>query len=962
MIIEAILLMTSLPLIEQTVYLLDSEDGSSVQFYDCIVQNDLPYCRRPTHMVNLVRDRELWACRHNGTMHSFSVLEQHNISVSTILHEWKSSVEMAEEYAFYLRRKRQKIFVNGDEKFLCQCNHAQSFGKYCEYQLGMGTIFGKTLDWQLKMRTAHSWQMQLFGDIVCYRTLECDSGLLCLDWRDICDGVQHCMFGYDEENCDKLEFNECEDNEYRCINGMCIPDQYFLDGDYDCMDMSDEKGQVNDKRCTFQKVTYECDDRMCLRPYWPCGDGQCIRERTEFQRGSGSHVGCTSLREQYHMCETHGGRKQWTLSNGRCFHSLLYKEEILLNRGASDQCLYLLRCALSTGAEKNCPCESNSSCIYQLLKRCNSSMIQYPTGALLAPYAFSFYSLTRIWNSPIPDSILLNGTIKCRRHMAERFILWERGWGDNVVIEYNICSAVLPFSARNVVLNRLCHSDSLTFNNHSYHFIDVCQNSEECISAYRINDGYWNCLGGGDEDRTDLVNISCANVRPYRLRCSEEEPSCLPIVSVGDQYQECTNHHDEFWMGIGRPLSTLVCNKQAKGDCQLIRQYIEKSWKTDTHLNNSITPALVDRIPFFWFCDTFWHMNLKEDEAAGMCQTYWTCKEDQWRCHTGQCIKADWVLDGEWDCPDASDEEAIFFSHSAFSIGNVKLRNESSLRASFELWYRIRPFGDICNLSIEYPCYRIDSLDPLNLTQYRPCISLAQIGDGHVDCIGSLDEKNNRQHCTLSSVLGYSFQCPDENRCVSYRDKHLPPCADSRIQCHGLHKSSNCPYHSGFTCRNGTCVMSGWCNKKLDCSHGEDEYMCILRKPFLGNRDFLYYRVSKRPSLEEKQIVLDLPSVLSSGTLTPLVSTTLPPGQLITNHYRLEDHPSSVPFWCNRGVGVLLFDGSTVCFCPPQYYGDKCQYHSDRLTVLLHLNLSQSVYEESNDPTILLKLVIIFLR
>ncbi len=44
------------------------------------------------------------------------------------------------------------------------------------------------------------------------------------------------MDGLDEDYCDKLEFNECEDDEYRCANGMCIPEEYWLDGDLDCMD------------------------------------------------------------------------------------------------------------------------------------------------------------------------------------------------------------------------------------------------------------------------------------------------------------------------------------------------------------------------------------------------------------------------------------------------------------------------------------------------------------------------------------------------------------------------------------------------------------------------------------------------------------------------------------------------------------------------------------------------------
>ena len=41
---------------------------------------------------------------------------------------------------------------------------------------------------------------------------------------------QNCMNGIDEENCDLLEFNECENNEYRCDDGMCIAEEYWLDG------------------------------------------------------------------------------------------------------------------------------------------------------------------------------------------------------------------------------------------------------------------------------------------------------------------------------------------------------------------------------------------------------------------------------------------------------------------------------------------------------------------------------------------------------------------------------------------------------------------------------------------------------------------------------------------------------------------------------------------------------------
>ncbi|CAF5222655.1 unnamed protein product, partial [Rotaria magnacalcarata] len=88
-----------------------------------------------------------------------------------------------------------------------------------------------------------------------YTTLECNFGLLCLDWRDICDGAQQCMSGLDENKCDKLEFNECENDEYRCMNGMCIPEEYFLDGEFDCLDWSDEIQYYDDGNSPIEEAS-----------------------------------------------------------------------------------------------------------------------------------------------------------------------------------------------------------------------------------------------------------------------------------------------------------------------------------------------------------------------------------------------------------------------------------------------------------------------------------------------------------------------------------------------------------------------------------------------------------------------------------------------------------------------------------------------------------------------------------
>ena len=258
---------------EETIYLYDTEDGSSVESYDCVHHNNLLYCRRPVSPILLQRENETWECYHNGTTHSFASLLEINVSANIVLHTWKSSIEKAEEYARYVR----------GSNYLCECHHPKSFGKYCEYLLPMGTTFEETVNWQVDMRKEDKSKMDLYGDIVCYTTLLCDSGLLCLDWREICDGIQQCMFGYDEENCDKLEFNECDVNEYRCVNGMCIPDEYFLDGDYDCMDMTDEIGEFSDIHCALEQTSLNCDDRMCYHGQYSCGDGECLDDQLSFQ-------------------------------------------------------------------------------------------------------------------------------------------------------------------------------------------------------------------------------------------------------------------------------------------------------------------------------------------------------------------------------------------------------------------------------------------------------------------------------------------------------------------------------------------------------------------------------------------------------------------------------------------------------------------------------------------------------
>lgn len=216
------------------VLLYNTENGEAIEKADCVyyVSNDgeeISYCQRLGASLSLNRSQN--DCENEGEKKYFRDLLREEIPPDIIL-QWSSSVEMVDLYA--------RVFSNrsliDDDQFLCKCIIIGTFGKSCQYRLTHQTKkFSETINKQFERKKEtddDSWNTQRYGKILCYETLLCPSSPLCLDWREICDGIQRCKFGIDEENCDKLEFNECEDDEFRCGNGMCIPEQFWLDGNF----------------------------------------------------------------------------------------------------------------------------------------------------------------------------------------------------------------------------------------------------------------------------------------------------------------------------------------------------------------------------------------------------------------------------------------------------------------------------------------------------------------------------------------------------------------------------------------------------------------------------------------------------------------------------------------------------------------------------------------------------------
>ena len=743
------------------------------------------------------------------------------------------------------------------------------------------------------------------------------------------------------------------DGEYRCRNGMCIPEEYFLDGDFDCLDWSDEIQSYGDKNCPINAASVRCDDRFCPPMQYSCGDGQCVSKRFKFDYTLGMDDDCYSRREHYFFCETHSSKPMWTLPNGRCYEGSDYEEVNVTNGTQEERCEYILRCSLFRGIEKNCVCNQYFSCSFGLLNTCSNSskFIQYPKRGILTPYILFFYYIRRSTPWLRPDFIWINGTFKCEGNLTSVDGVKYESLPTFNKMEEMVCN--LP-NKNSTILDDIYSQYSFTFNNRSYNSFDGCNKPRRSISTYRIADGFADCGNGADEFGNASTLSYCTEVQQHRFRCSTDENKYLSIIRLGDNKNNCENKYDEIWFGANVRLSNIRCNDNGKDQCTLLRQYIEDSWM----LNATNQMAEQSRISFRYYCDTFWSLVQHEDENIEQCRQWWRCSEEQWQCDTGQCIDSKWVLDGEWDCEDASDEVAPF--HRYFSSRNLEIISQSTLEERYRNLSKSLPLSTMCNETTEFHCL------PANLSHHiiRPCINRDHISDGHIDCYGAIDERHTITHCTQPTMLGDNFRCLSSNRCIQYRHFCLSGrCtieSDEQFWCNRQSDALDCKDPMDTVCFNGTCVKGGRCNRKIDCLFGEDEYMCdydntlrVYDTPYRDEKQFFMKGVEQKLRLIRFPADSNFTKAIPNGNSTVQTNDT----QLFVAY----NTTTPIPYWCNRGVGVYNHNRSIVCFCPPQYYGEKCQYHNDRIAVLIHLNLSQSIFNRNSDINMVLKILVLFL-
>ena len=743
------------------------------------------------------------------------------------------------------------------------------------------------------------------------------------------------------------------------------------------MDWSDELQDGMGTFCAFQPLVVDCDDHTCPANLWSCGDGQCVNTfvRHVYQKFFPKDTGCYSMREYNHICETAVDSTYWTKQDGLCARYGHQDNISLALSTKDDKCIYLIRCALSKGAEADCPC-NGVDCGTRMQDICqHDKMYPYPQRGIIRPWILHSYDWNQNWDNPTPNHNQVLGGIRCRGFHSKITLTQNLSYSyfdlqsiiGRLIIEPFICTFVeLEYQNRTSQFqySETCWDDSFTFNGLPYAFHDICNAARECISQYRIGDGLLDCIQNEDEDSRLLsVTNYCHNIQKHRLQCAPYQMTCLSamqLAAYANQNLGCKNNYDRFIKGNGRPLIDILCTTDKHySECHLLRYYIgnssiRNSTFTDDQNGRRNAHQISAVIPFRFHCDTFWNdQSAHTDENIAACQE-WVCREDQFQCRTGQCIELSWVCDSEWDCSDASDEFGL--------LGNWSDHNEhvpglNERKEKCKENYAALPFFDFCDFDYEYPCFRISVPQPLNIHMYRPCINLTQIGDGIEDCYGGLDEKNTLKDCQ-EGMLGYTLRCGDQCTPYALACQKMHACATSLLCSYRSENSSWCSGYKDVVCLNGTCVQNARCDGNHQCLHGEDEHWCQQRDS-LTERMLYRYAKAQNKLWSTPTFVLSYFPRPNNRYVEMKNSTSLVQGfqsQLHTmSHFGSDQHAylksvraesprqplNQFLYVCNRGFPIHNPVTEAVhCVCPSTYHGRWCQFFSDRLSVVTHLDMT----------------------
>lgn len=420
-------------------------------------------------------------------------------------------------------------------------------------------------------------------------------------------------------------------------------------------------------------------------------------------------------------------------------------------------------------------------------------------------------------------------------------------------------------------------------------------------------------------DKLTVINYNDHHICPHLslIHCKGSS-RCISKYRITDGHQDCFNSYDEHYN------HSCLLNLTHRQQCEYRQNCIPLATNSQECKDDfdPLTFLLCEFFTWFYVCKYLIKPNpglpfgklcnqLIELEPDSKDETDETNCPHDWPCYTRYT-----KCDNYWHCKNGVDE----------------------VNCNDGLYSGLQK----CDLNEHY-CQRPNAND-------IGCIHIEDIKSDKVQCLGSTDQ---RDFCKQKypKDIQRRYRCLNSSECVNVLE--LCDCKEDYLL--GDDEYMVCPWLRNFTCdpdvfrcKNGdTYKRQARCNGYVECEgSNEDEMYCDLIDFFHQAKAWVWSTTDGFSTYPAQ-----VSSVKSSAAYDDDLPEALDdsfPGTSDDLDYSCESNYTESPFlywYCN--AGILAYTAETfACLCPPAYYGDWCQYQSDRISVMILIR-KQTAFERN---------------